>query len=234
MIVKEIEKTLEQIKSLGMTTIIVEQNAIAALQTSDPAAARALTQQVLPQAGGPMTTGMLFFLSAMMTGDVRRWMGEETMRALQRTGGNLIERLRQDIGEMRRMTSEPTGQEWRSYLIPILVGDELEQLKLFVRGEREADEDNPDRKGDIRFVIEVEFSRLGPFQFDGLTRDKTIDLMIRTREVLDEVIRDNIRKIFADSVSALGFTGTVSFQRSEVFELNPTQEIHAKQSGLTV
>lgn len=36
-IVQEIEKTLEQIKSLGMTTIIVEQNAIAALNLADRA-----------------------------------------------------------------------------------------------------------------------------------------------------------------------------------------------------
>ena len=36
-IVKEIEKTLETIKSLGMTTIIVEQNAIAALNLADRA-----------------------------------------------------------------------------------------------------------------------------------------------------------------------------------------------------
>ena len=36
-IVQEIEKTLQQIKSLGMTTIIVEQNAIAALHLADRA-----------------------------------------------------------------------------------------------------------------------------------------------------------------------------------------------------
>ncbi|MXN66909.1 ATP-binding cassette domain-containing protein [Stappia sp. GBMRC 2046] len=36
-IVQEIEKTLEEIKSLGMTTIIVEQNAIAALHLADRA-----------------------------------------------------------------------------------------------------------------------------------------------------------------------------------------------------
>ena len=36
-IVEEIEKTLENVKSLGMTTVIVEQNAIAALQLADRA-----------------------------------------------------------------------------------------------------------------------------------------------------------------------------------------------------
>ncbi|MEM7619063.1 MAG: ABC transporter ATP-binding protein [Pseudomonadota bacterium] len=36
-IVQEIEKTLEQIKTLGITTLIVEQNAIAALQLADRA-----------------------------------------------------------------------------------------------------------------------------------------------------------------------------------------------------
>jgi branched-chain amino acid transport system ATP-binding protein len=35
--VHEIEKMLEQIKSLGMTTIIVEQNAVAALHLADRA-----------------------------------------------------------------------------------------------------------------------------------------------------------------------------------------------------
>lgn len=157
------------------------------------------------------------------------------MRALQRTGGNLLDRLRSDIGEMQRMATEPSGQEWRSYLIPILVGSEIEQLKMFIRGEREQDdEDGNEKNNDIRFVIEVEFSKLGPFQFDGLTRDKTIDLMIRTRDALAENIRDDIRAIFANAVSALGFTGTVNFQRSETFELNPTQEVYANQSGFTV
>ena len=36
-IVQEIERTLEQIKSIGLTTIIVEQNAIAALHLADRA-----------------------------------------------------------------------------------------------------------------------------------------------------------------------------------------------------
>ena len=37
MIVQEIERILESIRELGMTTIIVEQNAVAALKLSDRA-----------------------------------------------------------------------------------------------------------------------------------------------------------------------------------------------------
>ena len=210
-------------------------DAIEVLRRSDPAAARTLTQQGLPQGGGPITTGVLFFLSAMMTGDLRRWMGEDAMRALQRTGGNLLERLGRDIGEMQRMATEPSGQEWRSYLIPILVGSDLQQLKLFIRGERDQnDEDETGQERDTRFVIEVEFCKLGPFQFDGLTRGKNIDLMIRTREALAERMCNEIRAIFADTISALGFTGTLNFQRTLTFELNPTQEVQYRQAGLTV
>ena len=157
------------------------------------------------------------------------------MRTLQRTGGNLLDRLQRDMGDMRRMANEPAGQEWRSYLIPILSGSDLEQLKLFVRGERDQDENDEDSAGrSIRFVIEVKFSRLGPFQFDGLSRERTIDLMVRTRDALSKTMRDDIRRIYADAISALGFTGTIDFQRSTMFELNPTQEVNAKQSGLTV
>tara|TARA_Y100001968_G_scaffold82404_1_gene73448 strand:+ start:59 stop:772 length:714 start_codon:yes stop_codon:yes gene_type:complete len=210
-------------------------DAIEVLRLSDPAAARTLTQQGLPQGGGPITTGVLFFLSAMMTGDLRRWMGDDAMRALQRTGGNLLERLGRDIGEMQRMATEPSGQEWRSYLIPILVGSDLQQLKLFIRGEKDQDdEDVPGQERDTRFVIEVEFSELGPFQFDGLTGGKNIDLMIRTRKALAERMRNEIRAIFADTVSALGFIGTLNFQQTLTFELNPTREVQYRQAGLTV
>jgi len=171
----------------------------------------------------------------MMTGDLRRWMGEEAMRILQRSGGNLLDRLRRDIGEMQRMANEPSGQEWRSYIIPLLAGANLQQLKLFVRGEKEPENEGEQEKNrDIRFVIEVEFSKLGPFQFDGLSREKTIDLMVRNRDALSEGMHDDIRAIFANAISALGFTGSINFQRTEVFELNPTQEIHASQSGFTV
>jgi hypothetical protein len=208
---------------------------MAALRSTDPATARHMAQNVLPQAGGPMTTGVLFFLSAMLTGDVRRWMGEDSVRILQRTSGNLLERLSQDLGDMRRMAIEPAGQEWRSYLIPILSGNDLEQLKLFIRGERDQKSENEKSSGQkLRFVIEIEFSRLGPFQFDGLSQDRSIDLMVRTRDPLSKRMRDDIRRIYADTISALGFSGTIDFQQSEIFELNPTQEVHDKKSGITV
>ena len=63
---------------------------------------------------------------------------------------------------------------------------------------------------------------------------QNIDLMIRTREALAERMRDEIRAIFADTVSALGFTGTLNFQRTLTFELNPTQEVRYQQATLTV
>lgn len=206
--------------------------AYAALQASDPTAARALAQQALPQPAGGMTTGMLFFLSAMLSGDLRRWIGEEAARALQRAAPGVLDRLGQDFGEMRRMATEPAGQEWRTYLIPLLVGGSLEQIRLFVRGGRDDEAGSKDDKDrGTRFVIEVEFSRLGPFQFDGLTRGKSINLLVRTRDPLTETMRDDIRRIYTSTVSALGFTGTIDFQRSQSFELNPTREVHARHAG---
>ena len=208
---------------------------MAALHATDPATARHMAQNVLPQGGGAITTGVLFFLSAMLTGDVRRWMGEDTLRTLQRTSGNLLDRLSQDMGDMRRMAVEPVGQEWRSYLVPIISGNALEQIKLFIRGERDQKSEDDTGSGQkLRFVIEIEFSRLGPFQFDGLSRDRSIDLMVRTRDPLSKIMREDIRRIYANTISALGFSGTIDFQQSAIFAINPTQEVHAKQSGITV
>tara|TARA_Y100001960_G_scaffold291963_1_gene333739 strand:- start:525 stop:668 length:144 start_codon:yes stop_codon:yes gene_type:complete len=47
-------------------------------------------------------------------------------------------------------------------------------------------------------------------------------------------MREDIRRIYANTISALGFSGTIDFQQSAIFAINPTQEVHAKQSGITV
>jgi hypothetical protein len=69
---------------------------------------------------------------------------------------------------------------------------------------------------------------------DGLVREKTLDLMVRTQRALPEPLRDGIRGLFADQVSALGFSGTVSFQVVRQFDIRPIEETGAGSSGVTV
>ena len=104
------------------------------------------------------------------------------------------------------------------FLIPLFADGETERLKLYIRDRRSGnEEDEGEAEGD-RFVVEANFTRLGPFQFDGLARHKRLDLVIRTLARLPEEMQNGIGVQFADTVTALGLTGTLSFQVTDRFE----------------
>lgn len=203
---------------------------LATLRSADPSAARALTQAT-PQPGAALTASVLFFLSALSTGDMRRWLGNETFRGIERSAG--MDRLRADFGEIRRLSSEPAGQDWRLVLIPLLTDQGLEHLRLFLRDQRgQEGEDTPETG--TRFVLEVALSRLGRLQFDGLTERKAIRLILRMETPLPEAMRHDIRGIFVDTLSALGMTGEIAFQVARPFPVNPLQEHAASGIGVTI
>ncbi|MEM9684471.1 MAG: hypothetical protein AAF942_14460, partial [Pseudomonadota bacterium] len=64
--------------------------ALATLQQSDPVLARTILDTRLPNPGPRLGTSMLFFLSAVLSGDVRRFLGADAIRQLNRAGGVLL------------------------------------------------------------------------------------------------------------------------------------------------
>ncbi len=200
--------------------------AIETLRQADPAAARTFLAQTMPQPGARLTPGLLFFIAAVLNGDLRRWLGEDATRSLERNANRVLERLKDDFREMRRMATDAGGQEWRTFLIPVASSQGLEQVRVFIRDDR-GDPEEEDEANDpgTRFVIEVDFSRLGPFQFDGLTRQRRIDLVVRTRSALPAEMRREITRIYTDIVSALGFGGTIAFQVAASFDLAPLTQV---------
>jgi hypothetical protein len=89
-----------------------------------------------------------------------------------------------EFGIMQRIASEPAGQEWRLFLLPVLSDEQLQQMRLFVRNNQEDDHED-EKTRETRFVIEVTFSRLGPFQFDGLARPKALEEFFELQSLRD-------------------------------------------------
>jgi hypothetical protein len=209
--------------------------ALATLQRVDPALAHQVAQMIVPNPGPRLAGTMLFFLSAVFSSDIRRFFGADSLRQLDRASGRLGDRLTHDIGQAQRTATDSTGQAWRLYLIPILTDEGLEQLRFMLR----RNEDDGEAGGDggdsgSRFMIEVNMSRLGPFQFDGLTRKKHVDLMVRTHQELPKSMREDIRSIFGNTITALGFTGTIGFRAVEKFEISPIEETAETHKDLMV
>ncbi len=177
--------------------------------------------QSVPQPGPQLTNTMLFFMAALRAGDLRGWLGPNAVRLIEREG--LLGRISEEFGLMQRIASEPAGQDWRLFLIPVISEEQLHQMRLFIRDHGGGDQDG-ETPQETRFIIEVTFTKLGPFQFDGLARPKALDLIIRTEREITKHMRQSISEVFTDTTSALGLTGRIGFKKERFFEIQPLRD----------
>lgn len=179
----------------------------------------------LPTGDGRMIAAINTLGQLSRPGVVRVWPGETVRDALEQAGGRGRDALRTlvaEVGEtMRRGTDG--GADWRVQNLPFLDGSIIEKITLVSRrdGEQENEQqDNRQKRGDrLRFLFNVNLSRLGPIQFDGLYQkgDRRLDLVVRTHTPLKPDIRNDMSGLYAQSSEALRLKGTLSFQISATF-----------------
>ena len=206
----------------------------------------------IPRPGPRLTSGILFFLSALGAGDLSAWLGKTAAEALKaRSRGDLIRQLGQDLTQLGRL-SDAAGGDWRFLPFPLFDGQQVQQLRLlpfplfdgqqvqqlrlFLRRDRGRDEaENADDGGEAatRFVVEVELVRLGDMQLDGLVRAHRFDLILRTRTALPRAMRDDIAAIFRDANEIAGHRGRIAFQASSDWTFIPL-DVKAAAPGLIV
>ena len=157
------------------------------------------------QEPGPrLSSAILFFLQALKGGALDGWLGGQAIEGLERLGrGDLASRLMREFTQLSRL-SEASSGEWRFFPIPLYDGSELHQLRLFIRG-RDPRNGGPAGSGDddkaTRFVVDLEHSRLGPLQLDGLVRERRFDLVMRSRKPLSEAMQRDIIGIYDEAIS---------------------------------
>lgn len=178
-----------------------------------PAAQAQLLQAALPRADAQLSTNILFFLAALRGGDLKGWMGDGPLRILDRQRPDLAGRLRDDLGQLSRLVDDPNTGEWRMHVVPYLNNDELDRIRLLVR-DRDADNDDENAPGGSRFVIDLNLSRMGHLQIDGLigNNGKRVDVVLRSDAPLSGTMRDDIRALYANAIEVTGIEGTVGFQ----------------------
>ena len=174
----------------------------------------------VPQPGPRLTSSLLFFLAALTGGDPGAWLQgllpQRAREALETQGrGDLLSRLVQDAGQLGRL-GDLAGPDWRFIPVPLYDGQQLQQLRLFLRRRQKRRDGGGERPGEAtRFIVEVRLQRLGDLQLDGLVKAERFDLMLRTRRALSPVMRVRITEIFEAAKAAAGYRGNVGFQASD-------------------
>jgi hypothetical protein len=207
--------------------------AIRLLEVANPSAANQITQNHVARPGPQLTAAIALFITAVRGGDLRAWLGEENNRALELARAGLGSTLREEFGTMQR-ASEPNDGGWRGFFIPFLDDGQLNQIRLFLHQERDA-RDNEERQAAerTRFVVDLSLSQLGDLQIDGAVQPEVVDLLIRTREALPRVMRQEIRDIFTTTLARTGIEGQLAFRTQKTFPTLPIEELHGYQDGPT-
>jgi hypothetical protein len=145
----------------------------------------------------------------------------------------LLAKLNDEFKELSR-GGEVSEGDWRGFFMPVHDGQHIQQVRLFVHHSDDDGKGNGDHTDGTRFMLDVELSRIGPLQIDGLVRDKRLDLVVRTREALPDEMRHDINRIFSDAGDITGFKGVLTFQAGPKMPPPPLAQVVGHRPDVVV
>ncbi len=172
-------------------------------------------QARLPQPGPKLASTLLFLLQAL-GGDAQAWLGTAAVQKLRELGReDLLRRLGHEKQPPPAADERPGSStaDMRSLFLPFLADGRIERILLHYRQgqEKHRKEGGGQEPRETRFMLDMEFSRLGRWRLDGLVRTRRFDLIIRSQRPPPENMRGHIRTIFHDALSLYGYGGEISF-----------------------
>lgn len=214
--------------------------AISALEQVDAPAVDAL-KAVLVQTGNKMPALMLNYLNAVNAGaDVRAWLGDANVRALEslgKRGQAVLKQLEKEFSSgAKKMTDGKSV--WKGYDIPFMTGTAVEPVSLYLQQSSEALEERAKNKPApvtaVRFVLDLNLTKLGRVQLEGLSQraKRSFNLNIRHAYPFDASFEDRVRALFTKTLDALNYTGVVALKRTDEFiEIKEERSAPAASDG---
>jgi hypothetical protein len=125
------------------------------------------------------------------------------------------------------------ADSWQTLVIPLLLGDGLTSLRLSTRqsDDESAAPHGPPERGS-RFLVDLELSRWGRLQIDGLAQRqrKRLDLVIRSDQLLPAGVRRDIDALFHANLQAFDLHGALRYQQG--FAADPAGTLTPTDNGI--
>lgn len=167
--------------------------------------------RMLPGGSGAFLPALMNAVTAMRRGDLAALIGEASLKAIERGRERAgTESLRSELSTQPKTLSIDDGAAWQAVFVPVLDGLQLRRIGFFAR--RKRDDDDDEQRDQVRFLVEAEPSAIGPLQLDGFFTERRLDLIVRSERALDPLWRDEIRALYATTLTALDMSGELGFQ----------------------
>ena len=219
---------VEQPAEKTVWTVLSE--AVETLSKTDAAAFENF-KAVLPSISPKLPALMLSYVKAATKNvPLETWLGEQNVEALRKTDGGeaLLKRLEHEFTPKKAADKQETP--WKGFDIPFLTGTAVEPVSLYLqRPPEDLDRRASAQKsgGGVRFVVDLNLSRLGRIQLEGLAnrQNRTFSLVIRTQNVLPDGAEARIKSLFTQTLSALSYAGGVQVRQTDDFiDFTPAEQ----------
>jgi len=220
----QLQARLTQVLAPDITDDITASAPASAACRTFPAmeALAALASQWPPQTGGAAIpaanrqalSDILFLLSALKGGDVKRWLGDARVKEIESKAGDLLARLGAEFTALRGASVEAREpQGWNALTFPFLAGQHVEPVRLYYK--RQSREGKRNQAGGEHFLVDFVLSSFGRFQLDGLVKRAAtlqFDLVVRSEQALEPAMEQEIRRIYHQAAETGGFQGNLTFR----------------------
>ena len=192
--------------------------ALELIQSSETVTNQQFSTLKVPKLDSQMAANILFFISALRGGDIRNWLGNQAGRRIQNNSPELYARLAEEYNRLGQSVRETNTGDWRTTLIPLFNGSEFEFFQMNFR----SGSNDPNKKDDedfARFIVDLELSKLGRIQLDGLisSKGKQFDLFVRSAIPFTKSMRRDLNKIFSECIEITGLSGNIIMQSALQF-----------------
>ncbi len=191
---------------------------------------------MLPHAGIRLAAGLMSAMAALRSGDLALLLGPLfASKGIGSDKEEMMKRLKGEFAQLSILAQDRPEVDWRAMFLPVLDDQgHVTRINLFYRRPKKDSVDASERGTGTRFVVEADFSRLGPFQLDGLMRPQRFDLMVRSRQRLTDRMRREIEAIYEEARGLTGFAGSIAFQTVDEFPVIPLDDLKKDNSTYTV
>jgi hypothetical protein len=192
--------------------------ALEALASQSPALVADLARTRLPQPQAQQLPGALLFFMAAMQRGIPGWLGEEFVEQLKKLGKeDLVRKVQEQWREQMGRECEGPGGQWRGISVPLFDEARMQHMRLYIYDppdQRKKKKDDPSWAR--RFLIDMDLSRLGAVQLDGLVHKRRLELVVRTQRALDPDLRKDLLERFMRTLEEVRYGGDLRFAANKM------------------
>lgn len=174
--------------------------------------------RIIPNPANPSSIPALslFFLSLLRSGQMDGWIPNETLSFMRQMGKNdILRSVTSDMMITSRLETIPLPQDWRMTVIPFLWEHQIHKAPVYYKqfSDKETqDQENAEKRRKLRFLFDLNLSRMGDVQVDGFMQSTRLDMILRTKSPLSPPMQREMKKIYAGAMDKSHLTGDLSFQ----------------------